>query len=54
MVMSYGPVKAPSVFQTFVNNVVSIVLNKQVIVYLDDILIHSVILFGNACLLVGV
>lgn len=47
MVMFYGLDNISSVFQTFVNNVVSIVSNKQVIGY-DDIPIHSVTLPDSA------
>ena len=41
LVMSYGLVNAPSVFQAFVSEVLRDILNKFVTVYLDDILVYS-------------
>ncbi|KAI2654828.1 Transposon Tf2-9 polyprotein [Labeo rohita] len=39
--MSYGLVKAPSVFQNFIHEVLREFLHRFVIVYIDDILIYS-------------
>ncbi len=39
--MPYGLVNAPSVFQSFVNEVFKDFLNQSVIVYIDDILVYS-------------
>uniref|UniRef100_A0A3B1KLG0 ribonuclease H n=1 Tax=Astyanax mexicanus TaxID=7994 RepID=A0A3B1KLG0_ASTMX len=41
LVMSYGLVNAPSVFQSFINEVLRDMLGKYVIAFLDDILIYS-------------
>ncbi|XP_053090663.1 uncharacterized protein LOC128318511 [Pangasianodon hypophthalmus] len=40
-VMPFGLVNSPSVFQAFINDVFRDMLNKWVIVYMDDILIYS-------------
>lgn len=39
--MAYGLVNTPAVFQAFVNNVFRDMLNRFVMICLDDILIHS-------------
>lgn len=39
--MPLGLVNSPSVFQAFINNVFRDMLNKWVIVYIDDLLIYS-------------
>ncbi|KAL0150076.1 hypothetical protein M9458_054735, partial [Cirrhinus mrigala] len=41
LVMSYGLVNAPSVFQNFIHEVLQEFLHRFVIVYIDDILIYS-------------
>ncbi len=41
LVMPFGLVNSPSVFQAFVNDVFRDMLNRWVIVYIDDILIYS-------------
>ncbi|KAI2662149.1 Transposon Tf2-9 polyprotein [Labeo rohita] len=41
LVMSYGLVNAPSVFQNFIHEVLQDFLHQSVIVYIDDILIYS-------------
>ncbi len=41
LVMPYGLVNSASVFQAFVNDVFRDMLNRWVIVYIDDILIYS-------------
>ncbi|KAL0177702.1 hypothetical protein M9458_026596, partial [Cirrhinus mrigala] len=41
LVMSYGLVNAPSVFQNFIHEVLREFLHRFVIVYIDDILIYS-------------
>ncbi len=41
IVMPFGLVNSPSVFQAFVNDVFRDMLNRWVIVYIDDILIYS-------------
>ncbi len=40
-VMPFGLVNSPSVFQAFINDVFRDMLNRWVIVYMDDILIYS-------------
>ncbi len=40
-VMPFGLVNSPSIFQSFINDVFRDMLNKYVIVYIDDILIYS-------------
>lgn len=40
-VMTFGLANSPSVFQAFVNEVFRDMLNKNLIVYIDDILIYS-------------
>lgn len=39
--MPFGLVNSPSVFQSFINDVFHDMLNRWVIVYIDDILIYS-------------
>ena len=39
--MPFGLTNAPAAFQHFVNDVFSDLLDKSVIVYLDDILVYS-------------
>ncbi len=41
LVMPFGLVNSPSVFQAFINDVFRDMLNRWVIVYIDDILIYS-------------
>ncbi|KAL0199796.1 hypothetical protein M9458_002983, partial [Cirrhinus mrigala] len=41
LVMPFGLVNSPSVFQSFINDVFRDMLNRWVIVYIDDILIYS-------------
>lgn len=41
LVMPFGLVSSPSVFQAFINDIFRDMLNKLVIVYIDDILIYS-------------
>lgn len=41
LVMSYGLVNAPSVFQSFVNDILRDMIGKYVVAYIDDILIYS-------------
>lgn len=41
LVMPFGLVNSPSVFQAFVNDIFQDLLNQCVIVYIDDILIYS-------------
>ncbi len=40
-VMPFGLVNSPSVFQAFINDVFCDMLNRWVIVYMDDILVYS-------------
>ncbi len=40
-VKPFGLVNSPSIFQSFINDVFRDMLNKYVIVYIDDILIYS-------------
>lgn len=40
-VMPFGLVNSPSVFQSFVNDIFRDMLNRTVIIYIDDILIYS-------------
>jgi len=48
LVMPFGPVNSPSVFQSFINDVFRDMLNKMV-VYIDDILIYSDTLEEHVC-----
>ncbi len=41
LVMPFGLVNSPSIFQAFINDTFRDMLNKGVIVYIDDILIYS-------------
>lgn len=41
LVMPYGQVNAPSVFQSFMDEVLHEYLNQFALVYIDDILIYS-------------
>lgn len=41
LLMPFGLVYNPSVFQAFVNNILRDLLNQSVIVYIDDILVYS-------------
>lgn len=41
LVMPFGLVNSPSVFQSFVNDIFRDLLNRIVIVYIDDILVYS-------------
>ncbi len=41
LVMPFGLVNSPSVFQAFINDVFRVMLGRWVIVYMDDILIYS-------------
>jgi len=41
LVMPFGLANSPSVFQSFINDVFRDMLNRWVIVYIDDILIYS-------------
>lgn len=41
LVMPFGLVNSPSVFQSFINDVFRDMVNRWVIVYIDDILIYS-------------
>lgn len=41
LVMPFGLVNSPSVFQAFANDVFRDMLNQYVMVYIDDILVYS-------------
>ncbi|MFA9167259.1 reverse transcriptase domain-containing protein [Klebsiella quasipneumoniae] len=41
MVMSFGLTNAPATFSTLMNNVFIYLLDKCVVVYLDDILVYK-------------
>ena len=41
LVMPFGLINAPAIFQAFINNVLQEYLNQFMVIYLDDILIYS-------------
>lgn len=41
LVMPFGLANSPSIFPSFINNVFGVMLNRWVIIYIDDMLIYS-------------